>query len=115
MDEVIIFNECFNEDGKHIHLYRHSETGVWMAYGYSAYKVAEIQHRNDNPMVQNFSKKMLMPVVVLGNDVLEYIANYCCCEEQNPDYIRLALTEPVQTGTAGYHKWARELREVLNR
>ncbi len=116
MEELIIFNECFNEDGKHIHLYRNRETGVWMAYGYSAYKkVAEIQHRSDHPLVQHFSEKMLMLAVVVGNDLLEDIANGCCCKEQNQDYTRLALTEPARTGTAGYRKWAQNLRGILNR
>ncbi len=56
-----------------------------------------------------------MLVVVLGNDLLEDIANGCCHEEQNPDYTRLVLTEPARTGTAGYRKWARDLRGILNR
>ncbi|WP_298074923.1 hypothetical protein [uncultured Bacteroides sp.] len=45
MEEIIIFNECFNAESKYIHLYRSKDTGVWAAYGYSVYKVAEIERR----------------------------------------------------------------------
>ncbi len=29
MDEIIIFNERFNEAGKQIHLYKNCETALW--------------------------------------------------------------------------------------
>lgn len=111
MEEIIIFNECFNEEGKHIHLYRNSGTGLWTAYGYSAYKVAEIRKSQGQvPVVENYSEKMLMPVVVFGNDTFKYIAGLCRCEEENPDYTRLAISEPVRTGTDGYSQWVRWLK-----
>lgn len=116
MEEIIIFNECFNEDGKHVHLYKNSGTGLWTAYGYSAYTVMEIQkRRNHVPMVENYSGKMLMPVVVFGDDTFKHIAGLCRCEEDNPDYTRLAIPEPVQTGTEGYHQWVRDLKEARKR
>ena len=31
MEEIIIFNECFNAESKYIHLYRSKDTGVWAA------------------------------------------------------------------------------------
>ena len=47
MEEIIIFNECFNAEGRHIHLYRSKDTRVWTAYGYSAYKVAAMECRDE--------------------------------------------------------------------
>lgn len=112
MEETIIFNECFNEEGKQLHLYRNKETGLWTAYGYSAYKVAEIQKRQNHvPVVENYSRKMLMPVVVFGNDTFKYITGLCRCEEENPDYTRLAIPEPARTGTDGYGQWVRDMKD----
>lgn len=94
MEEFIVYNECFNEEGKHIHLYRNSGTGLWTAYGYSAYKVAEMRkRRNHVSMVENYSGKMLMPVIIFGDDTFKYITSLCRREEENPDYTRLAIPE----------------------
>jgi hypothetical protein len=99
MEEIILFNEA----GKHIHLYKNSGTGLWTAYGYSAYKVAEMRKRQNHvPIVENYSEKMLMPVVVFGDDTFKHIAGLCRCEEENPDYTRLTIPNPALMGTDGY-------------
>lgn len=86
--------------------------GLWAAYGYSAYKVAEMQKcQNHVPVVENYSRKMLMPVVVFGNDTFRYVTGLCRCEEENPDYTRLTIPEPARTGTGGYQQWAQGLRD----
>ena len=112
MEEIIIFNECFNEEGKQIYLYRSSKTGLWAAYGYSAYKVAEISKSQEQvPVVENYSEKMLMPVVVLGNDVFECMVNLYPCEGRNQDYVSLTIPEPARTGTDGYGQWVRDMKD----
>ena len=112
MEEIIIFNECFNAEGRHIHLYRSKDTGVWAAYGYSAYKVAEIERRNDISIVKNYSKKLLMPVVIMGNDAYKYITSRNHQEEQTADYSCLSIPESQPSDKAGYRHWARSLRDA---
>lgn len=113
MEEIIIFNECFNADGKHIHLYRSKDTGVWAAYGYSAYKVAEMERRDDITIVKNYSKKVLMPVVIMGDATCKHIASRNHKEEDTPDYIRLSMPELQPSDKAGYRHWARSLRNAI--
>ena len=113
MEEIIIFNECFNADGKHIHLYRNGETNVWAAYGYSAYKVAAMECRDDISIIKSYSLKLLMPVVILGNEAHGHIATLCHKEEQTPDYIRLSVPETLPAGVNGYRDWAQGLRDAI--
>ena len=113
MEEIIIFNECFNAEGRHIHLYRSKDTGVWTAYGYSAYKVAEMERRDDLSIVKNYSKKLLMPVVIMGDDTCKHIASRNHKEEDTPDYIRLSMSEPLSADTDSYRHWARSLRNTI--
>lgn len=109
-----IFNECFNAEGRHIHLYRSKDTGgVWAAYGYSAYTVAEMERRDDLSIVKNHSKKVLMPVVIMGDDTCKHIASRNHQEEQTADYIRLSMSEPRSVDTDSYRDWARSLRDAI--
>ena len=111
MEEIIIFNECFNAEGRHIHLYRSKDTGLWAAYGYSAYKVAEMECRDDISIVKNYSKKVLMPVVIMGDDTCKHITSLNH-KEDTPDYIRLSMSEPRSADTDSYRHWARKMREL---
>lgn len=113
MEEIIIFNECFNAEGSHIHLYRSKDTGVWTAYGYSAYKVAEMERCDDITIVKN-SKKLLMPVVIMGDDTCKHITSRNHQEEQTADYIRLSMSEPRSVDTDSYRHWARNLRDAIS-
>ena len=113
MEEIIIFNECFNAEGRHIHLYRSKDTGVWAAYGYSAYKVAVMECHDNIPIAKNYSEKMQMPVVILGNEAHGHIATLCHKEEQTSDYIRLSIPETLSVGINGYRDWAKEMRNFL--
>ena len=113
MEEIIIFNECFNAEGRHIHLYRSKDTGVWAAYGYSAYKVAVMECHDNIPIAKNYSEKMQMPVVILGNEAHGHIATLCHKEEQTSDYIRLSIPETLSVGINGYRDWAKEMRNSL--
>ena len=113
MEEIIIFNECLNADGKHIHLYRHEEISMWAAYGYSAYKVAVMECHDNIPIAKNYSEKMQMPVIILDNDTYKYIASLNHKEEETPDYIRLSVPETLPAGVNGYRDWARKMRKPL--
>ncbi len=114
MKKIIIFNECFNAEGRHIHLYRSKDTGgVWAAYGYSAYKVAEMERRDDISIVKNYSKKVSMSVVIMDDDTCKYIASRNHQEEQTEDYIRLSMSEPRSVDTDSYRHWARSLRNTI--
>ena len=113
MEEIIIFNECSNADGRHIHLYRNKETGLWAAYGYSAYKVATMECHNDIPTVKSYSQTLLMPVVILDKDACRQIATLYHKEELTADYIRLSISEPRSVDTDNYRNWAQQLRDTL--
>ena len=113
MEEIIIFNECSNADGRHIHLYRNKETGLWAAYGYSAYKVATMECHNDIPTVKSYSQTLLMPVVILDKDACRQIATLYHKEEHTSDYIRLSMSEPRSVDTDNYRDWAQQLRDTL--
>ena len=112
MEEIIIFNECFNAEGRHIHLYRSKDTGGWATYSYSAYKVAEIERRDDISIAKNYSKKVLMPVVIMDDDTCKHITSRNHQEEQTADYIRLSMSEPRSVDTDIYRHWARKMREL---
>ena len=45
MEETIIFNECMGVNSRMAYLYRSRETGLWTAYGYSAYKTSEMAQK----------------------------------------------------------------------
>ena len=113
MEEIIIFNECFNAEGKYIHLYRSKDTGGWAAYGYSAYKVATMECRDDISIIKSYSQKLLMPVVILGNEAHGHIATLCHKEEQTSDYICLSVPETLSAGINSYRSWAKEMRNSL--
>ena len=113
MEEIIIFNECSNADGGHIHLYRNKETGLWAAYGYSAYKVATMECHNDIPTVKSYSQTLLMPVVILDKDACRQIATLYHKEEHTADYIRLSMSEPQSVNTDNYRDWAQQMRDTL--
>ena len=113
MEEIIIFNECFNAEGRHIHLYRSKDTGVWATYGYSAYTVAEMERRDDLSIVKNYSKKVSMPVVIMGDDTCKHIASRNHKEEDTADHIRLSMSEPRSVDTDSYRHWARSLRNTI--
>ena len=109
MEEIIIFNAV----GKHIHLYRSKDTGGWAAYGYSAYKVATMKRHDGITIVKNYSKKLLMPVVIIGDDTCKHITSRNHQEEQTADYIRLFMSEPRSVDTDSYRHWARSLRDTI--
>jgi hypothetical protein len=73
-EEIIIFNECFNGNGRMTYLYRSRETGLWTACGCSAYKTAEMARKNGLRTVEGFSKRIQIPVTVLDMGTFGYIA-----------------------------------------
>lgn len=114
MEETIIFNECFNGDGRQVYLYRSRETGLWTAYGYSAYKAAGMARESGLRVAEGFSERVQMPVAVLDGEAFKLLASLCRSGEQTPDSIRLPLPDPVAVDEEGYSDWAQSLREIAN-
>ena len=56
-EEIIIFNECRGVNGRIAYLYRSRETGLWTAYGFSAYRTSEMARKNGLRTVEGFSIK----------------------------------------------------------
>lgn len=109
MEEIIIFNECMGVNGRIAYLYRSRETGLWTAYGYSAYRISEMARKNGLRTVEGFSKRLQMPSTVLDMETFEYITSQCFSEEQDPDYTRLLLPDTAPVDWNGYRNWAKRL------
>ena len=56
MEETIIFNECMGVNSRIAYLYRSRETGLWTAYGYSAYRTSEMARKNGLRTVDGYRK-----------------------------------------------------------
>ena len=80
-------------NGRIAYLYRSRETGLWTAYGYSAYRTSEMARKNGLRTVEGFSKRVQMPSTVLDMETFEYITSD---------------TAPVDWD--GYHNWVRKLK-----
>ena len=110
MEEIIIFNECMGVNGRIAYLYRSRETGLWTAYGYSAYKTSEMAREKGLRTVEGFSKRVQMPATVLDMETFEYITSQCFSEEQDADCTRLLLPDTAPVDWDGYRDWAQRLK-----
>lgn len=110
MEETIIFNECMGVNNQIVYLYRSRETGLWTAYGYSAYKTSEMARKNGLRTVEGFSKRVQMPSTVLDMETFEYITSQCFSEEQGADCTHLLLPDTAPVDWDGYRDWAKKLK-----
>lgn len=110
MEEIIIFNECMGVNSPMAYLYRSRETGLWTAYGYSAYRTSEMARKRGLRTAEGFSERVQMPATVLDMETFEYVVSQCFSEEQDPDCMRLLLPDPAPMDWDGYRNWAQRLK-----
>lgn len=65
-------------------------------------------------LVKNYSKKVLRPVVIMGDATCKHIASLNHKEEQTAEYIRLSIPEPQPADKNSYRHWARSLRDAIS-
>lgn len=75
--DQITLNEVLNS-GSDVHLYRDDLTGMWTAYGISAYLLSRIEGL---PHIASFSGRMQMPCVCITDRSLRGLTASCLAGE----------------------------------
>lgn len=97
--ETIIKDETEN-DGQTIHLYFDDITGLYIAFGKSAYYSTMVT----DPFM-SYSEAMQMPVALLRREHVLYLRQSLKIKDHSiRSYYRFAMRE--QVGEAGYQRWA---------
>lgn len=105
MDKDGIALREVTNDGQSIFLYYDSMTGLYTAYGLSAYYTTLVTEPN-----MSYSDEMQMPVVILDRrHILCLRQSLEMVEHKLKDYYRFKLINAV--GEEGYAKWASKLRQ----
>lgn len=105
MDKDGIALREVTNDGQSIFLYYDSMTGLYTAYGLSAYYTTLVTEPN-----MSYSDEMQMPVALLNRrHILSLRQSLEIMEHQLKFYYRFKLKTVV--GEAGYAKWAGKLRQ----
>ena len=101
-DEILLKEK--ENDGKSVFLYYDDITGLYLAFGPSAYYTTMVT----NPFI-SFSKVMDMPVALLRRAHILYLRQGLIkIEHRQRDFYRFETKELV--GMAGYEKWERGIR-----
>ncbi len=109
--EEITLKECSN-DGRFIHLHFESATGLWTAYGLSAYSLRLEGHSLGFPTVRSFSTRLQMPCTVTNKDAIsELLANSVKVKETSDTYLCVKINEGVDKDS--FARWASKLRHDL--
>lgn len=100
--ESIIEKESVN-DGQSIHLFYDEISGMYMAFGLSAYYTT----MSVDPVI-SYSDALGMPVALLDRGLIQYLRQSVTKVEHQPQsYYRFRLRTKV--GSAGYERWRKEL------
>lgn len=103
--EFITYNEVIN-DGRMIHLYREERTGLWIAFGYSAYLIA---NRTDVASISSFSDELQMPSVALSASAREQlIQTYTSTSKGFDKYDLITCEERVDV--SAYQDWVKSIK-----
>lgn len=99
--ELIKQQEAAN-DGQTIHLFYDEISGMYMAFGLSAYYTT----MSVEPVI-SYSDALGMPVALLSRGVIQYLRQSVTKVEHQPQaYYRFRLRTKV--GEAGYKRWCKE-------
>ena len=100
--ELIKQQEAAN-DGQTIHLFYDEISGMYMAFGLSAYYTT----MSVDPVI-SYSDALGMPVALLDRGLIQYLRQSVTKVEHQPQaYYRFRLRTKV--GSAGYERWRKEL------
>ena len=91
-------------DGQTIHLYYDAMTGVYLAFGLSAYYTTMVTEP-----YMSYSEDMQMPVALLRREHILFLRQSMKkVEHQMKSFYQFELRTPV--GKAGYDKWEKKIR-----
>ena len=111
-ENVIKFNEQSN-DGSAIHLYQERESGVWIAYGYSAYALRLIVKRKSLNCLRRFSEQIQLPCTIVESNVLKKLESEDNVQKQQTDY-GIVLFSVCTFDQKEYVNWENKLKEEIN-
>lgn len=110
--DIITLNECKN-DGSYIHLYFQKSVAAWVAYGMSAYALRLFSKSNGTNNVRGFSKEIVMPCTIVGEDAVKYITQGAAeTLDMSDDYLSVRMPDAVDT--SAYQKWTNKLKQQPN-
>lgn len=96
-------------DGQSIHLYYDSMTGIYLAFGMSAFYTTLVTEPE-----QSYSDEMQMPVTLLRQEQILSLRHNLELVEQRPSQYYLFRMKTV-IGESGYADWAYKLRQRQDR
>lgn len=103
--DLITLNEVLN-NGKNAYFYQEPMTGCWVAYGYSAFLLSEM---NGISSIASFSEKMQMPCVCITEATFKGIVkeNMSTIECRDGYYL---LPTTMQVDADAYQRWCTSLK-----
>ena len=108
----ILTNE-YSNNGYQIHLYRGEMTGMWYAYGYSAYGLRLFGKSNGYNSIRGYSKSLQMPCTITSNEsVIPLLQNAIEVASQTDTYISLRMPDAINTDA--YTKWVNKLKDGIS-
>lgn len=99
--DQITLNEVMN-DGSIVYLYFNRATGLYMAYGFSAFNFRNIAQHKSIDAVESYSLEMAMPVVQVSKEQLSKVT------EQGGDVISFKTDSVLDREE--YKQWVQVLR-----
>ena len=110
--DIITLNECKN-DGSYIHLYYQKSIAEWVTYGLSAYGLRLFCKSHGINSLRGFSKGMLMPCTLVGEDSITYIIqNTAETLGMSDEYVSVRMHDKVDM--SAYTKWTNKLKHQPN-
>lgn len=109
MQNNIIISKEYSNNGSQIHLYYGEETGMWCAYGYSAYGLRLFDKSNGYNSLRGYSKSLQMPCTFTSNEsIVPLLQNALEVASQTETYISLQMHDAINTDA--YTKWVNKLK-----
>lgn len=109
MQNNIIISKEYSNNGSQIHLYYGEETGMWCAYGYSAYGLRLFDKSNGYNSLRGYSKSLQMPCTLTSNEsIVPLLQNALEVASQTETYICLQMRDTINTDA--YAKWVNKLK-----
>lgn len=104
-EELITLNEVLN-GGNKIFFYQSRDTGMWVAYGYSAYLLFR---RENFKGIASFSRQMQMPCVCVSEvDFKNMLVENKDAFDRREDYYFLSID--IEVDEIEYQKWVKTLK-----
>lgn len=104
-EDVVTMNEVLNTE-QGIYFYQDKSIGGWVAYGYSAYLLSQIDGMNH---LASFSERMQMPCVCIADvdfrKLVKENAKSIICKD---GWYYLPMKKTVDTGD--YNNWVKKVR-----